>query len=282
VAPDWVTARVRADRWERIGGGNTKAAKWCATLPSGERVFVKAAEGDLAVRMKRVEMTVYEHVSGPFLPRLFDAWTGASCAVLVLEDLSSAYWPPPYPADTGPIFDMLAAVAGAKPPPGLVRLEHRPETPWDRLRELGVCAPSWADRAVEALVAAERAFDVAGDEFVHADVWSDNLCLAERGVVLSDWGTTRVGSRWIDVGYATLSILVEGGKLPAVELPDEASLAAYIAGSVVRDASAPLPDWAEPGSTLREEQRGYLVHALRWSAKALGLPPPQPSAPPSA
>ena len=274
MVPDWVTARVNAGRWERVGGGYTKAAKWCATLPSGERVFVKAAEGDLALRMACVEMTVYEHVSGPFLPRLIDAWTGGSCAVLVLEDLSSAYWPPPYPDDTGPIFDTLAAVACAKPPPGLMGLETSPETPWDRLAELGVCAPSWVDRGVQALVDAERAFDVAGDDLVHSDVWSDNLCFADRGVVLSDWGAARVGSRWIDVGYAVLSILVEGGNMPAVEIPDESSLAAFIAGSVVRDASAPLPAWAEPDSTLREEQRGYLVHALRWSAEALGLPQP--------
>ena len=274
MVPDWVTARVRANRWERVGGGYSKAAKWCATLPSGERAFVKAAEGDLAVRMARVEMNVYEHVSGAFLPRLIDAWTGGSRTVLVLEDLSSAYWPPPYPDDTGPIFGTLAAVAHATPPPGLARLETRPETPWDRLRELGVCAPSWVDRAVEALVAAERAFDVAGDDLVHADVWSDNLCFAARGVVLTDWGAARVGSRWLDVGYALLSILVEGGNPPAVEIPDEASLAAFVAGSVLRDASAPLPAWAEPGSTLREEQRGYLVHALRWAAEALGLPQP--------
>jgi hypothetical protein len=71
-----------------------------------------------------------------------------------------------------------------------------------------------------------------------------------------------------------LSILVEGGNLPALDIPDEASLAAFIAGSVVQDASAPLPAWAARGSTLREEQRGYLVHALRWSAEALGLPRP--------
>jgi hypothetical protein len=48
VVPDWVTAVVRADRWERLGGGYSRAAKWCVTLSSGERAFVKATEGDLA------------------------------------------------------------------------------------------------------------------------------------------------------------------------------------------------------------------------------------------
>jgi hypothetical protein len=274
VVPDWVTAVVRADRWERLGGGYSRAAKWCVTLSSGERAFVKATEGDLASRMARVEMSVYQHVPGPFLPRLIDAWKGDGRAVLVLEDLSSASWPPPYPDYTRPVFDTLDAVAHATPPPGLAPLKRHPETPWGRLGELGVCAAGWIDRAVEAVMAAERAFDVGGDDLVHADVWSDNLCFADRGVVLSDWASAHVGNRWIDVGYAVLSILVEGGQRPPVEIPDEPNLAAYVAGCVLRDASAPLPAWAEPGSTLREEQRGYLVHALRWSAEALGLPRP--------
>ncbi len=188
MVPDSVTARVRATRWERVGGGYTKAAKWCATLPSGERAFVKAAEGDLGVRMARVEMGVYEHVSGPFLPRLIDAWTGSSCAVLVLEDLKRVLAPA---VSRRPRSDLRHA-RRSRPRQAAARfggpLKSRPETPWDRLAELGVCSPSWADGAVETLVAAERAFDVSGDDLVHADVWSDNLCFADRGVVLIDWG----------------------------------------------------------------------------------------------
>ncbi len=274
MVPDWVTARVRATRWERVGGGYTKAAKWCATLPSGEHAFVKAAEGDLGVRMRAcgdgcvrarigsVLATADRRVDGEQLRR--------PCARGSLERVLA-------PAVSRRPRSDLRHARRSRPRQAaarFARLKSRPETPWDRLAELGVCSPSWADGAVETLVAAERAFDVSGDDLVHADVWSDNLCFADRGVVLIDWGAAGVGSRWIDVGYALLSILVEGGKRAAVEIPDEASLAAFIAGSVVRDASAPLPAWAETGSTLREEQRGFLVHALRWSAQALGLPQP--------
>jgi phosphotransferase family enzyme len=271
VVPGWVAGRVAAERWEPVGGGHTRASKWRATLADGSSVFVKAAEGELGLRMASVELLVFEGVRGSFLPRLIDAWEGDDRAVLVLEDLADAYWPPPYPRDTTPLFAALVEVARAAPPSGLRRLDERAEIPWVELRSLDVCSPEWLDRAFEPLVEAERAFSVAGDELVHYDVWSDNLCFADRGVVFVDWAAARVGNRWIDVGYALLSMLVEDGTPPALEIPKEAELAAFVAGSVLREAIAPLPDWAKPGSTLREEQRGDLVHALRWAGEALGL-----------
>lgn len=275
MVPGWVTERVGAERWEAVAGGYTRAGKWLATLPDGTKVFVKAAEDDLGVRLARVELLVYTGVHGPFLPRVVDSWQGGDRALLVLEDLSSAYWPPPYPEDTRPVFDSLAAVARTEPPPDLRRLETLAEPPWAAMSELGVCSADWLDRALDALEDAIRAFDVTGDDLVHFDVWSDNMCFADRGVVLIDWAAARVGNRWIDVGYALLSILAEGGNPPAFEIPEEASLAAFIAGSVVHEAAAPLPAWAQPGSTLREDQRGDLAHALTWAAEALGLDPPR-------
>lgn len=216
MVPDWVAKRVGAEEWEPVGGGYTRAGKWLATFPDGSRVFVKAAEDELALRMASVELIVHESVSGPFLPRLIDAWEGDGRTALVLEDLSSAYWPPPYPEDVGPVFHALGNVARATPPPGLRRLDDRAETPWDAVRKLGVCSSEWLNRAIEPLREAERAFSVAGEELVHYDVWSDNLCFADRGVVLVDWAAARVGNRWIDVGYAVLSILAEGGTPPAL------------------------------------------------------------------
>jgi hypothetical protein len=274
VVPDWVAERVRADTWETVGGGYTRAGKWLATLPDGTTVFVKATDVEPAMPMASAEITVYEHVSGSFMPQVVDAWQMQGRAVLVLEDLSRAHWPPPYPDDTRPVFDALARVSHTPPPPGLRRLEGRSEPPWHVLRDLDVCSADWLDIALAPLAEAGRAFKVTGDELVHYDVWSDNLCFSERGVLLTDWSAAAVGNGYIDVGYALLSILVEGGTPPTLEIPDEASLAAFVAGSVMREASAPLPAWAEPGSTLREDQRADLVHALRWAARALGLPPP--------
>ena len=271
MVPDWVAGRVAAERWEPVGGGYTRASKWRATLEDGSTVFVKAADDELGLRMAGVELLIYEAVRGSFLPQVIDTWVSENRAVLVLEDLSSAHWPPPYPDDTKPLFAALDELAVVTPPAELRRLEDRQATRWEDVRTLEVCSARWLDRAVGPLEEAESSFSATGDELVHYDVWSANLCFTERGVVLVDWAAARVGNRWVDVGYALLSVRAEGGTPPVLEIPNEAGLAAYIAGSVVREVTAPLPAWADPGSTLREDQRGDLVHALRWAGEALGL-----------
>jgi Phosphotransferase enzyme family len=275
VVPDWVARRVAADHWQELGGGHTRANKWRATLADGSVVFVKAADDELGLRMARVELSIYRNVTESFLPVLVDAWDEDGRTLLVLEDLADAYWPPPYPDDLRPLFDAIDAVAATSPPRDLRRLAGRGEaTPWEQIASLGVCSPEWLEQALEPLRAAERSFSASGDDLVHCDIWTDNVCFLERGALLVDWGAAGIGNRWIDVGFAVLSLLVEGAEPPQLVIPNEPGLAAYIAGAVARGAAAPLPEWARPGSTLREDQRGDLVHALRWAAGTLGLEDP--------
>ena len=113
---------------------------------------------------------------------------------------------------------------------------------------------------------------------MHYDVWSGNVCFTERGAVIVDWALARRGNPSLDVAFALLSVLTGGGTRPAaVELDDEPAWAAYLSGSFAARAPLPLPDWGEPGSTLQEDLRGDLVHALRWVAEALELPAPDRS-----
>jgi Phosphotransferase enzyme family len=275
VVPDWVAKRVGAERWEPLAGGYTRAGKWLATLPDGTTVFVKAAEDELGVRMARVELLVYAGVDGSFLPQVVDTWEGGDRALLVLEDLSRARWPPPYPADTRPLFDALEEVAETPPPPGLRRLVEPGRTPWEEVGRLGICSAEWLQQAIPALRRAESSFSPVGDQLVHHDIWTDNVCFAERGALILDWAATKVGNSQLDVGFALLSLLVDGGSRPPLEIANEAGLAAYVTGLVVREATAPLPAWAQPGSTLRDDQRGDLLHALRWASEALGLEDPR-------
>jgi len=90
--------------------------------------------------------------------------------------------------------------------------------------------------------------------------------------VLIDWGAAVGGSRWIDVALTLLSLRAEGGTVPRIHFPGEASFAAAFAGHFA-EAPAPLPEWADPGSTLREDMTGDLAYALRWAAELLELPP---------
>jgi Ser/Thr protein kinase RdoA (MazF antagonist) len=280
VVPAWVAERVRADEWRPIGGGYTRAPKWWARRHDGTSVFVKAAEDDeLALRPLRTEIAVLEAVEGAFLPRLHDAYVGEGRALLVLEDLSGAAWPPPFRSDVRPLFDALDAVAAARPPALLRRLEPLPEPRWRRIERepqpllaLGVCSDRWLADALPLLIEAESRVPLPGESLVHYDVWSDNLCFADRGAVLVDWAEARIGNGAIDVAFALLSLHVEGAAAPAVE--DEAGLAAFVTGVVATEAAAPPPAWAVSGSTLRDDQRADLRVGLRWTAAALGLPSP--------
>ena len=67
--------------------------------------------------MLRREALVYEHVRGPFLPAYVGFAEAGGRAVLAIELLEDAHWPPPYPADVSPLFHALEGVAAEPLPP---------------------------------------------------------------------------------------------------------------------------------------------------------------------
>jgi Phosphotransferase enzyme family len=249
--------------WEPIEGGYTRARKWRVRLDDGTHAFAKEAPA--------TEVAVYESVRGSFLPRVYEIRDD----VLLLEDLSDAHWPPPYPADTDALFAALEAVATTAPPPGLRRLQH--VSSWEAIASepqpllaLGLCSAGWLENALPALIDAEARVPLVGDGLVHYDVWAGNLCFLERGMVLVDWAEACIGNPRVDLAFALLSLRVESAVYPAVD--DEPALAAFVTGAVAAEAVRPPPEWAQPGSTLREDQRNDLAVALPWVAQQLGRP----------
>ena len=231
--------------------------------------------------MLRREALVYEHVAGSFLPAFVGFAEGGARAVLAVEHIDDALWPPPYPDDVSPLFETLDDVARADPPAALPRLEQWPlhwaavgGDPRPFLR-LGVCGRPWLDDVLDRLVAAEAEAGWTGDALVHNDVYSGNTCFRGRHAMLVDWGVAAVGSRWCDVAFAVLSVRSErGGRLPpAVEPPGAPAYAAALAGHFAVEAPKPLPAWAAPGSTLREDMTQDLRAALSWAVETLDLPP---------
>lgn len=91
-------------------------------LENGGSAFVKAGLDEISARNLRAEAVVFEAVSGRFLPQLL-AWEDGNVPLLILEDLSAALWPPPFPADTQPLFDALDEIATVDPPPALPSLK---------------------------------------------------------------------------------------------------------------------------------------------------------------
>jgi hypothetical protein len=250
--------------WEPIeSAGYTRSRKWIVRLDDGTTVFAKEAGA--------AEIAVYESVRGDFLPRVL----GVRDGVLLLEDLSDADWPPPYPEDSTPLFEALAQVAATPAPAHLRPL--REESLWEEVADapgpllaLGLCSAEWLELALPLLIEAEARVPRKGSALVHNDVWAGNLCFTERGVVIVDWAEARIGNPGIDLAFALLSLRVERAPTPRVE--DEAALAAFVAAIVATEAPAPPPDWAADGMQLREDQKSDLAVALRWVAQQLGCP----------
>src|SRR5262249_6976056 len=161
---------------------------------------------------------IYEAIEGPFMPKALGLVDEEELRVLVLEDLSEAHWPPPYPGDTKPLFAAIDEVAAVAPP---VLPPLRPMESWasvladpEPFLGLALCSRAWLDEAGPVLVAAAAEAGIDGDRLVHNDIWSENLCFVGGRAVLVDWAVSRVGNPDLDRGFALLSIHAEGGRVP--------------------------------------------------------------------
>lgn len=266
--------------WAAVRGGYTRQQTWIVSFADGSSAFVKAADDEPYLGALRREVRVYESVDAPFLPRFIGAWDDGHIVALVVEDLSRAAWPPPYPTDVVPLFEALAAVAETTVPAGVLLWSDRAPD-WRRVvedpapfLELGLCSAAWFEATSASLVEAESRVSWAGDDFVHYDVYSGNVCFVDGRVLLVDWDTAGLGNRYVDVAFALLSVLVEGATVSGIVLPQEGDYAALLSGHLAVSAPAPVPDWAA-GSGLREAMIGDLRHALGWTATALGLQTPE-------
>jgi hypothetical protein len=101
--------------------GQTNASHWLVELPDGSSAFAKSARGDDTASWIRDEHMFYAETRGaPFLPRLLGWHDDGERPVIVLEDLSNAYWPPPWDTwHVDAVLACLAEVAATPPPPDL-------------------------------------------------------------------------------------------------------------------------------------------------------------------
>ena len=274
---------VRPTSWRHVVAGHTHAEKWRAELADGRAVFVKAATEPSASAQVEREAAVLDAVAGPYMPTVYGAATVDGWAVLVLEDLTSAHWPPPYADGGEALLESVKRVADTTPPPGL---ERRPEgrpygTYWQRIADdpepvlaNGLFSATWLEEAQPILHAAESAARLAGDDFLHDDVWHGNVCYAERGAVLIDWASAQVGDHRVDLAYALLSIRSTGATPPRVDFADEAAYAALLAGANAFQAAQPVDQSIKHESVLRAGWLHDLEFALEWACELLELPAP--------
>jgi hypothetical protein len=269
--------------WEAVAtrGYARSCAHWRAGLADGRHVFIKQALTANAVESLRAERMIYEAVHGPFMPAFHGAYDDGDLALIALEDLTDAEWPPPWsPSRVESVLTSLDALHHTAPPPEIEKLDAiRAEiVGWpdiaanpEPLLSTGLCAWSWVDAALPALVQASEDAQLDGIELLHFDVRSDNLCLRDAKALLFDWNLARVGNGQFDVAFWLPSLALEGGPPPWEVLPDAGPLAAAVAGFFAVRAGLPPPPTAP---TVRDFQRAQARVALAWAARELALPAP--------
>lgn len=268
--------------WRPVSGGYSTAQRWIVTCADGTSAFVKHATDELTATWLRQEYRVYSTIRAPFLPALH-AWDDdGDTPVLVLEDLSAGTWQAPWTsARIARVLDTLQQVAATTPPAALPDLENqRPMfTGWAHVAGapedflgLRLCSAAWLSRAVERLRVAEAEAPLAGDDLLHFDVRSDNLCFVGDRVVLVDWNWACRGNRAVDVASWLPSLHMEGGPPPEAILPRAPGLAAAISGYFAARAGR----HAETAQVraVRALQLAQLRVALPWAVRALALPAP--------
>ena len=266
--------------WEAVAsrGYARSCAHWRARLLDGRRAFVKQALNETAAEWLRAERVIYEAVHGPFMPSFYGAYDGEP-ALIALEDLSDAEWPPPWsPSRIESVLASLEALHATAPPDGIEKLEAiRGEVVcWpdiaanpEPMLSSGLCTRAWLDEALPTLVQAGEDARLDGTELLHFDVRSDNLCLRGGDALLFDWNLARVGNGEFDIAFWLPSLTLEGGPPPWEVLPDAGPLAAAVAGFFAARAGLPPPDTAP---TVRDFQRAQGQVALVWAARELDLP----------
>jgi hypothetical protein len=283
---DRVTAMMgeRPVEWRRTTGGYSTAERWVVTFEGGSSVFVKSGAGSLATFLRAEYEHVYSRIEAPFLPRLVGWTDDGAMPILLLEDLSTAYWPPAWldgqvgavlrvlvdlqayaPALTG-LFDVQAAHTDAALATNWSNVAKHPT----EFLRLGLCSESWLRRALPALAGAAAETPLAGEDVLHLDVRSDNLCFRATQAVMVDWNHVCLGNRKLDIAFWLPSLHSEGGPKPEAITAMEPGWPAVVSGYFAARAGLP-PITQAP--MVRDVQLSQLRAALPWAVRALGLPP---------
>jgi hypothetical protein len=267
--------------WRKIDRGYTPAERWVVTFSDRSSAFAKIGTTPLTASWLRAEYSWYPQLSGDFLPALYGFEDDPAQPILLLEDLSSAYWPPPWrPEDLSLLQRTLHQIASTRPlPNGLTSLESIRDLicGWSEVAKdpapflsLGFCSESWLTAALPMLLEAQAQAQLDGDDLLHGDARSDNLCILGQRMIFVDWNNPLRGNGCFELATIAPSLRLEGGPLPEEFLPDAGPMAAVVSGFFA--ARAGLPDIPD-APKVRWIQRRQLCIALPWAARALRLPP---------
>ena len=269
---------ARVESYSRVEGGYSAALRLlCRT--AGGSFFAKVGTTPPTCANLRREIHVYNNLSGDFMPRLVASEDRESEPVLVIEDLSTHHWPPPW--DERRIEMTLAQIDALHHTPASLETYaqvHGPTEPnWRAVADdpvpflsLGVADALWLEAALPTLIQVEESCPTAGDSLTHWDLRSDNICLKAGRAVFIDWNGACLSNPRLDLGFWLPSLAYESGLEPEKILPDAPEVAARVSGYFASRAGLP---GISDAPRVRAVQRRQLETALPWAARALDLLP---------
>ena len=269
-------AGARATAFHDVAGGHTLAGRARVQFDDGRTLFAKWGTSEDTSRWLREEWRIYGAVEAEYLARVEGWEDDGESPLLLLEDLASAYWAPPWrPGDLGRVVDTLHRVACTRAPPQVPSADIYRDTfcGWQRIAEdpepllkSGAVQQAWLDASLPGLVERERSVQLDGGDLIHLDARADNLCFKGDQPILFDWNWACRGRRSLDIGYFLASSAAHVDAL----LPDDEGAFVLIAGHQASQFPKPPP----PGTTgLRELQRRVFDRVLPWLIEREDLPP---------
>lgn len=262
-----------------VGGGYSPALRLKLTLADGASCFAKIGTTPGTASALRQEFMVYQALERPFMPRLLGWGDHPDSPILLLEDLSQAFWPPPWHEKR--IEQVLTAMeqVWASSLPGVPHMAELPRIwdGWQQVAEdpvpflsLGLASEQWLQQALPTLLAIKVGEVVDGRSLLHFDLRSDNLCFQQDRALIVDWNLVCLGNPQVDLGFWLPSLQAEGGPPPEKLLPDAGEIAGLVSGFFAARAGLPIIPEAP---RVRHIQRVQLQTALPWAVRALHLPP---------
>ncbi|MBK8904702.1 MAG: phosphotransferase [Anaerolineaceae bacterium] len=264
---------------ERVGGGYSPALRLKLSLADGTSSFAKIGITPGTASALRQEQTVYQMLARPFMPRLLGWEDHPGNPILLLEDLSQAFWPPPWHQKRiERVLDVTEQV-WASSLPGVPLMAEMPRIwdGWQQVAEdpvpflsLGLASEKWLKQGLDTLLAIKVREVVDGRSLLHFDLRSDNICFVQDRTLIVDWNLVCLGNPQVDLGFWLPSLQAEGGPPPEKLLPNAGEIAGLVSGFFA--ARAGLPTIPE-APRVRHIQRVQLKTALPWAVRALNLPP---------
>jgi hypothetical protein len=262
---------------QKITTGHSAAQRWLIGVASRTRYFVKIGATLSSAKALRHEAWVYERLHLRCMPELV-AWQDHETApILVVEDLSSLEWPPPWSERTITLaLDAIERIHAADAPLLPYVQRNGPDWAWWRAVErepepflrLNIVSRGWLQSSLPILIGAADAVNPTGECVTHFDLRSDNFCFASDHARVVDWSLACIGNPTLDLGLFLPGLASESGPRPEHILPKEPGIAAWVAGFFAWHASKPfIPE----APRVRTMQRRLLQQALPWAIRELHL-----------